>query len=322
MNKTTFFIVDDDPAARNMLTEIIEEENLGEVVGHGVGGEHQEETILETCPDVTLVDLLMPEIDGISLAENLRLQGYDGALVMVSQVESKDMVARAYQKGVEFYITKPINRVEIISVLQQVIFIHTVQKSLQVAQKRFLDIPSAPYSSSREEQGEAAYQNPEGGRFFSEQSYQGTRRKLMNLLLDLGIIGETGSNDILRIIWYLLRNYPEEHNGSKEFSNLQSLYREVLEDIKAGREEVREEEVKALEQRLRRTIRQGMDTVAAIGLSDFGDPRFEKYAGSLFDFNEVRNRMNELKKGDTATATRINIKKFLKALYFEVLHSR
>ncbi len=40
---------------------------------------------------------------------------------MLSQVSSKDMIAKAYENGIEFYISKPINAVEVKSVLKKVI---------------------------------------------------------------------------------------------------------------------------------------------------------------------------------------------------------
>ena len=39
---------------------------------------------------------------------------------MISQIENKDMVGEAYQKGIEFFIHKPINRVEVEHVLSKV----------------------------------------------------------------------------------------------------------------------------------------------------------------------------------------------------------
>lgn len=39
--------------------------------------------------------------------------------IMLSQVSSKDMIAKAYENGIEFYISKPINAVEVKSILKK-----------------------------------------------------------------------------------------------------------------------------------------------------------------------------------------------------------
>ncbi|MET1168167.1 response regulator, partial [Bacillus velezensis] len=66
------------------------------------------------------IDLLMPDQDGIETLAKLRHNGYTGKFIMISQVENKEMVGEAYQNGIEFFIHKPINRVEVEHVLSKV----------------------------------------------------------------------------------------------------------------------------------------------------------------------------------------------------------
>lgn len=49
--------------------------------------------VLQAQPTVVLVDLLMPGTDGITLVQKLRNRGYSGGIVMISQVENKEMAA-------------------------------------------------------------------------------------------------------------------------------------------------------------------------------------------------------------------------------------
>lgn len=303
MNPCTFYIVDDERAARNILTEIIEEEDLGKVVGYGKGTAGQELEIIRANPQVVLLDLLMPETDGISLANKLRRMGFKGRIVMISQVEDKEMVARAYKSGVEFYITKPINRIEVLTVLRRLLFIHSVQQSLAQA--------------FQQQQIYSADDDSEGGAQLTPDSLEIFRKNLNHVLYQLGIIGEAGGNDIIQILLYLQFEGPCSGSGPEAVTNLQQLYRDVIRHIKGG-VDASEEEVKAMEQRLRRTIKNCFDNIAALGLVDYGDPRFERYAGSLFDFTEIRIRMDELQKDVRISKTRINIRKFIKALQVEV----
>lgn len=303
MNLCTFYLVDDERAPRNILTEIIEEENLGEVIGYGEDGAGQELAIMKASPQVVLLDLLMPEVDGISLAAKLRSLGFSGRIVMISQVEDKEMVARAYKSGVEFYITKPINRIEVLAVLRQLLTINSIQQSLEQALHHQQSL------SWIESSAEAAAQS-------NRDSLEAFRSSLNQVLYQLGIIGESGANDIIQVVLYL---YLQNNQGLTTLDanlNLQQLYREVISHIKEGGD-VKVEEVKAMEQRLRRTIKNCFDNLAAIGLIDYADPRFERYAGNLFDYKEIRQRMDELQNNEEASKARINIKKFIQAILME-----
>ncbi len=302
-NPATFYIVDDDRAARSILSEIIEQENLGEVIGHGTDGCGQDTAILNAQPQVVLIDLLMPKVDGIALTNKLRQQGYKGRIVMISQVESKEMVAKAYETGVEFYITKPINRTEVISVLRQLLIIHAVQSSLEMAQEQIRS-----YIDS-DDKNEAAAS--------SKDSLEELRSKCNQLFYHLGILGNSGANDLAQIIIYLYLKKDANIHIFESSLNLQKLYHEVLLHSK-GTGKTTVEEIKAMEQRLRRTIKNCLDNIAAMGLADYYDPRFERYAGTLFDFKEVRVRMEELRKDVQNSKTKIHIKKFIQAIYVEI----
>lgn len=71
--------------------------------------------------DIVLIDLLMAKIDGISVVKTLKDQNCEASFIMISQVKDKSMVENAYKAGVELFINKPINIIEVRSVLSQVI---------------------------------------------------------------------------------------------------------------------------------------------------------------------------------------------------------
>lgn len=113
-----FYIVDDDEATRSMLTEMIEDEELGEIVGEAENGALLDEdyaTLKRT--NILLIDLLMPVRDGIETIRHIK-PSFPGKIIMISQVEAKELVGRAYSHGAEYYITKPINMFEVIAVIK------------------------------------------------------------------------------------------------------------------------------------------------------------------------------------------------------------
>lgn len=67
-----FYIVDDDKNIIRILSNIIEKNNNFEVVGSALNGEAAFQEIMVMKPDIVLVDLLMPVMDGNTLVKSLR----------------------------------------------------------------------------------------------------------------------------------------------------------------------------------------------------------------------------------------------------------
>lgn len=89
-------------ASRRMLEKVITEGELGIVVGKAESGVKALSSILSLQPDIVLIDLLMPGLDGIETMEQLKGQGFPGQFIMISQIVNKEMVEEAYEQGVEF----------------------------------------------------------------------------------------------------------------------------------------------------------------------------------------------------------------------------
>lgn len=132
-----YYIVDDDEVFRSMLSQIIEDGDLGEVIGEADDGAFIEADQLNFKKvDILFIDLLMPMRDGIETVRHIA-STFTGKIIMISQVESKQLIGEAYTLGVEYYITKPLNKIEVVSVVRKVMerirlerSIHDIQKSL------------------------------------------------------------------------------------------------------------------------------------------------------------------------------------------------
>ena len=109
-----FYLVDDDPASIDILRIIIEDSDLGDVIGSAASGTEALEGLRHMRPDIVITDLLMPDMDGIEFVRQARDRFPGVRFLMLSQVTAKDMVAEAYHAGVDFFITKPINSVEVV----------------------------------------------------------------------------------------------------------------------------------------------------------------------------------------------------------------
>ncbi|WP_042354062.1 response regulator [Bacillus rubiinfantis] len=299
-----FFIVDDSLTVRAMLSNIIEEEGLGTIAGEAEdGSEVYADILAEKEIDILLIDLLMPNRDGIETVREIA-PFFRGKIIMISQVETKDMIGEAYALGVEHYITKPINRLEVVNIVKKVCDHLLLEKSLYNIQQSL----SFLNSHSQKVEHEKHYRNSNPPIIMAGKS----------VLLNLGVIGESGMKDLLDVLMVLEKM---EENGVRETLSLKELYKRVIElrlGTNISSQEV-QKEVKAGEQRIRRAIHQALDHIASLGLTDYTNPIFENYASSFFDYTQVRMKMMELEgksQGEPAH-TRINIKKFIQALYLE-----
>ncbi|WP_394236931.1 response regulator [Niallia oryzisoli] len=300
-----YFIIDDDPAIRAMLTEMIEDEDLGIVVGEAEDGSLVDNGLLAIKDaDVVLIDLLMPIRDGIETVRAL-VDRFKGRFVMISQVEAKDLIGEAYSLGVEYYITKPLNRLEIAGILKKVNERMLLEQSIRGIQKSlniFTSRPQSPFVSSSQTKDIM-----EAGR---------------SLISDLGMIGESGSEDLLRILEFL-QNEKQRLGSAFKFPSLKETFAGIAAEklgIKAMEVEI-QKEIKASEQRVRRALYQALIHIASLGLTDYANPKFEAYSSTFFDFLEVRKKMLELEdKSDKASnQSRINMKKFIQALFMEAM---
>ncbi|MBS4209136.1 response regulator [Bacillus sp. FJAT-50079] len=290
-----YFIVDDDTASRRMLETIISEGELGVVIGEADSGVKSLPLILSTHPDVVLIDLLMPELDGIETIEQLRSQGFHGQFIMISQIINKEMVGEAYEKGIEFFIHKPINRIEVQTILKKTAEQHRLKHSLLTIRESLAHIESAQ----------------------STQKQKSVKDTVLSILNDMGIIGEAGSSDIILMVELLMGR----KDKTAPLPSLKELYEAVARSHQTEEAAIKKES-KSIEQRIRRAIIIAVNNLASLGTIDYTNPKFEYYAPRYFEFQEIRRRMKELENNSgESTKVKINIKKFLQVLYIETMET-
>ncbi|WPC43643.1 response regulator [Clostridium sp. JS66] len=299
-----FLIVDDDEAIRSMLGDIIEDYDLGEVVGEAENGSNINDQLLKSKKvDIIIIDLLMPLKDGIQTIRDLG-NCFAGKIIMLSQVEDKEMIGKAYSLGIEYYITKPINRLEVIAVIEKIIEHMQLEKSIQDIQKT-LNVLQFNKEKDRQVHSFMNKDIVSSGQF---------------LLTELGIIGESGSKDLLDIVQYLFE-CENEKPFELGFPSLKKIFIDVAMKKLGPLCDSMDlnKEIKASEQRIRRAIYQALNHLASLGLTDYSNPKFEEYAAIFFDFTEVRKKMLELQNGSNSSisSVHINTKKFVRVLYIE-----
>lgn len=75
------------------------------------------EEVAKDPPDLILLDIMMPEINGIEVCKRLKAdpETRDIPIVMVTTRDEADMVEQAFKAGCDDYITKPLDRMELLS---------------------------------------------------------------------------------------------------------------------------------------------------------------------------------------------------------------
>ena len=288
-----YFIVDDDKASREMLKNILAEQE-GMVIGEADSGVKAIPQILSLVPDVVLIDLLMPELDGIETIEQLKTQGYSGQFIMLSQVVNKEMVGEAYQVGVEFFIHKPINQIEVQSIVRKTAEQLRLKNSLLTIRESLAQIGSS--------------EQPKVQRLVKDI--------VLKKLHDMGIFSDSACRDIVAIIEVLIEQ------RAVQLPPLKELYDLALTKIGVPAKDFAKES-KAMEQRIRRSILTAMEHLASLGAVDYTIDEFEYYAPRFFDFQEISLRMKQIQEESFAIKpVKVNSKKFLHVMYMETMEER
>ena len=113
-------ICDDTIFMRKMLREILTE-NGYEVVGEAENGKIAIEKFKALKPDVTLMDITMPELDGIKALEGIMSSDNNARVIMCSAMGQQSMVMDAIKSGAKDFIVKPFQADRVLEAIKKVI---------------------------------------------------------------------------------------------------------------------------------------------------------------------------------------------------------
>jgi DNA-binding NarL/FixJ family response regulator len=102
---TTVLIVDDHPSFRRTARALLESEGF-DVVGEAADGASAIEAATTLHPDVVLLDVYLPDIDGFEVAAALRNGGQPAAVIMTSSRDARDFGPLVIESGARGFIPK------------------------------------------------------------------------------------------------------------------------------------------------------------------------------------------------------------------------
>jgi two-component system chemotaxis response regulator CheY len=115
-----YLIVDDSVFARKNLAKIIEAFG-GKVAGEAGDGCTAITEYDRVLPDLVLMDITMPQMEGIEAAERIVRQHPDARIVMVSSVGYQENIVAALQKGAKHFVQKPVKPEQLYEVIKYVL---------------------------------------------------------------------------------------------------------------------------------------------------------------------------------------------------------
>jgi two-component system response regulator AlgR len=109
-------IVDDEKPARDRLQQILADEDDYEVVGEAVNGHQALELAAELAPDIVLLDIRMPGMEGIETAHHLNAMAAPPAVVFTTAHD--EYAIEAFEARAIGYVLKPVRRSRLTGVLE------------------------------------------------------------------------------------------------------------------------------------------------------------------------------------------------------------
>ena len=104
--RTTVLIVDDHPLFRSGLRQVIVSDPRFELVGEAGDGETALQLILDKKPDVAVLDVNLPGLSGIDLAQRLQTKRAATRVILLTMHKGEDLVNRALDIGAKGFVLK------------------------------------------------------------------------------------------------------------------------------------------------------------------------------------------------------------------------
>ena len=128
----TVLVVDDNPDVRSLLVELLELKNF-QVVGTGHNGNDAVTLYEKLKPDITLLDVVMPDTDGLYALDHIREMNSDAAVIMITTDLSQDTAKRLEDLKATAVVYKPFDINDLVKI------IHNIESAAHTGQIRFFN---------------------------------------------------------------------------------------------------------------------------------------------------------------------------------------
>lgn len=120
MNKIRIFIAEDHTILRQSLVILLSQQAHIQVAGEAADGQEAFRKIIALKPDIAILDISLPQLNGIDLATKLRQEAPEIRIIILTMHKSEDLMTRALRAGVRGYVLKDNALEELIKCIETV----------------------------------------------------------------------------------------------------------------------------------------------------------------------------------------------------------
>ncbi len=120
MNRTSILIVDDHPLLRDGIVQLLGKEADFEVVGQADNGEEAVRLASEISPDVVVMDIEMPKVDGLDATRQIKAAHPETSVLVLTVHDDEEYIAAILEAGAAGYLLKTTYGKELVQAIRAV----------------------------------------------------------------------------------------------------------------------------------------------------------------------------------------------------------
>ncbi|MES0339412.1 MAG: response regulator transcription factor [Anaerolineales bacterium] len=120
MEKFSIIIVDDHPLFREGVRSIIDAEDDLNVLAEGTSGDQALQLVRELRPRVALIDINMPNMNGMQVTRQIKAERLDTSIVLLTAYDDVEQVLHAFKAGASAYCSKDVEAGKLVDIVRQV----------------------------------------------------------------------------------------------------------------------------------------------------------------------------------------------------------
>ncbi|MCX7615407.1 MAG: response regulator transcription factor [Clostridiales bacterium] len=211
MKKIKVFIAEDHKILRQSLVILLSQHENIEVIGEAGDGQEAFVKIMRLKPDIAILDISIPQLNGIDLAVKLKQEAANINVIILTMHKSEDFITRALRAGVKGYVLKDNALEELIECIETVFGdnIYLSQSVTQLVVDGFIN-----HTQDREEKTEAISARE---REILQLLAEGKSNKDISTILNLSIktvethraniMHKLGFRNVVSLVLYAVRNH-------------------------------------------------------------------------------------------------------------------